>query len=124
MADRTTKTLQWAALIVTLVIAIASPIVAVTKVNTSNSYIANDAKEAKLIAQQAKAKAQENSEDLEYFKGKIEGTLEGVKTSMENMSANQRDASGRYDKRVDNVEAKIDAMMQILVRFKRADDGE
>lgn len=125
MPDKTTKTLQWIALIATLVIAIASPIIAVTKVNTSNSYIASAAAEAKLIAQQAAAKSQENSEDLEYFKGKIEGTLTGVQNSMKDMAANQRDASGRYDKRVDKLELKIDEVLKIMVRFKRADlDGE
>ena len=124
MPDKTTKNLQWAVLIATLVIAIASPIIAVTKVNTSNSYIADAAAEAKLIAQQAAAKSQSNAEALEYFKGKIEGTLIGVQNSMKEMAANQRDASGRYDKRVDNLESKIDAMMQILVRFKRAGDDE
>lgn len=126
MADKTTKNLQWAVLIATLVIAIASPIIAVTRVNTANSYIADAAKEAKVIAERAEAKGQENAEALEYFKGKIEGTLNGVQTSMKSMADNQRDASSRYDKRVDKLELKIDEVLKIMVRFKRADldDGE
>ena len=119
MPDKTTKNLQWAVLIATLVIAIASPIIAVTKVNTSNSYIADAAAEAKLIAQQAAAKSQENSEDLEYFKGKIEGTLLGMQNGMVAITANQTATSVRLEKRIDKLEGTVDEMLQILVRFKR-----
>ena len=126
MADNTTKKLQWLLLLVTLLIAIASPIIAVDRANNSNEFTSEAsltmAKEAKTIALEAKQIGQANAKDLEYFKGKLEGTLTGVLNSMVNMTASQRDASGRYDKRIDKLESKMDSMMQILVRFKRSDD--
>jgi TolA-binding protein len=123
MPDKTTKTLQWAALVATLVIAIASPIIAVTKVNTSNEYIADAAKEAKDIAATNRVKIQENAEDLEYFKGKIEGTLLGMQNGMTAITNNQTATSVRLEGRIDKLEGKVDEMLQILVRFKRGVDN-
>jgi hypothetical protein len=129
MADKTSKTLQWAVLIATLVIAIASPIIAVDRANNSNAFISEaataTANEAKEIALQAKQQGQDNAKDFEYFKGKLEGTIKGLEKGMDSMDRNHKDNYDNMSKKVDKLELKIDEVLKIMVRFKRADlDGE
>jgi len=117
MADKTVGQLKTMAILVGLVLAIASPIIAVDRANNSNAFISEAASKtaaaASLKADAAKAMAEKNARDFEYFKGEMTATMKAHKDGLDKM-----------DRKIDKVEIKIDSMMQILVRFKRAGDDE
>jgi len=111
MAESTANTIRTIGIIVTVIVAIASPIIAVTKVTTSNGYIAKAASGAYEKATSAKELAEKNARDFEYFKGEMTATMKAHKDSLDNT-----------DDKIDKLNVKIDEMLKIIVRFKRADD--
>ena len=117
MPEKTANNLKTAGILVGLFLAIVSPIVAVTKVNTSNAvkteYVANQARTANAKAEEAKSIAEKNARDFEYFKGEMSATMKA-----------QKDSLDKVDNKIDKVEGKVDEMLKIIVRFERADDGK
>lgn len=80
------------------------------------------ANEAKAIAVRAEKQSQENAEDFEYFKGKIEATLISVNKSMESMTENHKDGLDKMDRKIDKIDLKVDELIKIMSGFKRAGD--
>ena len=117
MADKTSNTLKLIGVLVALLLAVVSPIVSVAKVNAANSvqakYTDEKANTAVLKADAAQKLAEKNARDFEYFKGEMTATMKGHKDGLDKMG-----------ERMDRMETKLDEMIKILVRFKRADDGE
>ena len=85
-------------------LAIASPIIAVTKVTAANSYISQTANDAKSLAEK-------NARDFEYFKGEVTATMKAHKDGLDKM-----------DRKFDKMEVKIDRVIEIMSGFQRADD--
>jgi flagellar biosynthesis/type III secretory pathway protein FliH len=125
MADKTVSNLKTVGVLVALILAIVSPIIAVDRANNSNEFradaAAKTANEAKEIALRAEKQTQDNAKDFEYFKGKLEGTIKGLEKGMDSMDKNHRENYAKMDNKIDKLELKIDEVLKIMVRFKRAD---
>jgi len=116
MADETATKLRNWGILIGILLAIASPVVSVTKVSTTHSvkadHISAQVRIATAKAEEAKAIAEKNARDFEYFKGEMSATMKA-----------HRDSLDKVDGKMDKVELKIDEMMKIIVRFERVDDG-
>jgi len=115
MPDRTANTLKLLGVLVTLILAIASPIVAVSVTNAANSFTANAAMEK---ADKAIDKAnfnrelsEKNARDFEYFKGEMTATMKAHKDGLDKM-----------DRKMDKQDTKLDELIKIMSGFMRADD--
>ncbi len=128
MPDKTANNLKVIGVIVALLMAIVSPIIAVDRANNSNQFRANaaakTANEAKEIALRAEKQTQDNAKDFEYFKGKLEGTIKGLEKGMAMMTTNHKEGLDKLEGKVDKLEGKVDELLKIMVRFKRAGDDE
>jgi peptidoglycan hydrolase CwlO-like protein len=114
MADKTMDMLKVIGWVLTAAVIMSSAAIAVA-VATST------ANEAKVIAVRAEKQTQDNAKDFEYFKGKLEGTIKGLEKGMTTMTENHKDSLNKLDGKIDKLELKIDEVLKIMVRFKRAD---
>ena len=117
MADKTAGNLKTLAILVGLVLAIVSPIIAVDRANSSNAFIAEaaakTAQSASDKADSAKELAEKNARDFEYFKGEMTATMKAHK-----------DGLNKLDIKMDKHELKLDKLIEIMSGFRRAGDAK
>jgi len=117
MADRTFNTIKMIGILAGIMLAIASPIIAVDRANNSNAFVseaaAEDAKAALAKAESAKELAEKNARDFEYFKGEMTATMKAHKDGLDKM-----------DRKMDQQDVKLDKLLIVMSGFIRVDDGK